>query len=87
VVVAPEKGTVLVHLVGVAQSLGLFFVVCLATAAVLGMAMVALARMERATMPARVRRPISNAPRTNLTARPADRVSSRGSCTYGQPGR
>jgi Flp pilus assembly protein protease CpaA len=85
-----------VHLVGIAQSLGLFFVVCLASAAVLGMAMLALARMERATVPtraparARAQRPQGsqgNIRTVALTARPADRVSSPGSVTYGPRGR
>jgi hypothetical protein len=76
-----------VYLIGVAQSLGLFFVVCLATAAVLGMAMVALARMERATIPVRPRRAVSNTPRASGAVAPPDRVSSRGSCTYGPRGR
>jgi Flp pilus assembly protein protease CpaA len=88
-----------VHLVGIAQSLGLFFVVCLASAAVLGMAMLALARMERATVPtraparARAQRlqrpqgPQGNIHTVALTARPADRVSSPGSVTYGPRGR
>ena len=77
------------HLVGVAQSLGLFFVVCLASAAVLGMAMLALARMERATVPTRARayRPQRNIHPVARTARPADRVSSPGSVTYGPRGR
>ncbi|MDQ1357993.1 MAG: hypothetical protein QOG44_2366 [Acidimicrobiaceae bacterium] len=84
------------HLVGIAQSLGLFFVVCLASAAVLGMAMLALARMERATVPTRapararaqrLQRPQGNIHTVALTARPADRVSSPGSVTYGPRGR
>ncbi len=75
------------HLIGVAQSLGLFFVVCLATAVVLGMAMVALARMERATIPVRPRRAAPNTPRASGAVLPPDQVSSRGSCTYGPRGR
>jgi len=54
---APEKGTGLVHLLGFAQSFGLFVVVCLATALMLGAAVVVLAGMERATLTARVSRP------------------------------
>ncbi len=82
-----EKGHPLVHLVGIVQSLGLFFVVCLATAALLSLAMAALARMERATVavdspPRRPRRP-DPSDQTSLSSR----VSSPGSCTYGPPGR
>ncbi len=78
----PEKGPDLVHLVGIAQSLGLFFVVCLATAALLSLGVAALAKMERATVPVRKA--------TGTPVRPdvprvlsADRVSSPGSCTFG----
>jgi Flp pilus assembly protein protease CpaA len=79
-----------VHLVGIAQSLGLFFVVCLATAALLSLAMVALARMEQATVPAahpgrrRAQHPARDGAPSPLRA---DRVSSPGGCTYGPKGR
>ena len=43
------------HVVGIAQSLALFLAVCLATATSLSFAMFALAGMERATVPARIR--------------------------------
>ncbi len=77
------------HLVGIVQSLGLFFIVCLATATLLSLAMIALARMERATVAVRPSRPTAGSTRSAraVTATPssfsADRVSSPGSCTYG----
>jgi hypothetical protein len=63
--------------------------VCLATAVLLTLAVSALARMERATVP--VRNPLSRRPevrRGQVSASPlrADRVSSPGSCTYGPRG-
>jgi hypothetical protein len=80
VVVTPEKGTKLVQLVDITQSVGLFLLVCFATAAALSLAIAALARMERATVPAARRE------RPSLRSRStgdADRVSSPGGCTYG----
>ncbi len=72
------------HVVGIAQSLGLFFVVCLASAATLSVAMAALARMERATLATHP----SARPRVRETSsRDADRVSSPGSVTYRARGR
>jgi hypothetical protein len=72
-------------LTDLAQSLGLFLVVCLATAVVLWMAMLALARMERATVPVAVttRRPAAPHVQADPPTRLSDRVSSPGSCTYG----
>jgi hypothetical protein len=76
-----------VHFVGIAQSFGLFFVVCLATATLLSLAMAALTRMERATVPVarRERGPVKHEPAALRSA--ADRVSSPGSCTFGPRGR
>ncbi len=71
-------------LAGIAQSLGLFFVVCLAMATLLSLAIVALARMERATVP--VQTPVRRLDRPDSPARAADAVSSPGGCTYGPPG-
>jgi hypothetical protein len=65
-----------VHLVGIAQSFGLFLVVCLTTAAVLSLAMAALAGMERAALP------VSRRPQRPDPDQSVDRVSSPGSCTY-----
>lgn len=73
------------HIFDLAQSLGLFVAVCLAMAAMLSLAMVGLARMERATVP--VRRPDSRPGRDDTSAPRADRVSSPGSVTYGPRGR
>jgi hypothetical protein len=69
-----------VHVLGIVQSVGLFFVVCLASAAMLSLAMVALARMERAAV---VVRPPSRRRVRSASTFDADRVSSPGSCTYG----
>jgi hypothetical protein len=71
-----------VQIVGIAQSLGLFFVVCLTTAALLSLAVAALTRMERATLPV--------SPQGRTPVRPAvaardsvtERISSPGSCMY-----
>jgi hypothetical protein len=85
-----EKGhhlVYLVHLVGIVQSLGLFIVVCLATAALLSLAMVALARMERATVPVHSPSRPPRRPDPSEQASLTTRVSSAGSCTYGPPGR
>lgn len=83
----PEKGPHLVPIVGIAQSLGLFFVVCLTTAALLSLAVAALTRMERATVP--VGRPGRTTIRPTVAPRDSvtERISSPGSCTYGPPGR
>jgi len=80
-----------VHLFVIAQSLGslgLFIGVCLATAALLTLAMVGLARMERATVPARVPtrpEPPRRAPSPFRadSALGTNRVSSPGSTTFG----
>jgi hypothetical protein len=79
----PEKGPDLVHLVGIAQSLGLFFVMCLATAAFLSLAMAALARMERATVTVRASRLPTGSADSAGAPRAVDRVSSPGGVTYG----
>jgi hypothetical protein len=76
-----------VHLVGIVQSLGLFFVVCLATAALLSLAMAALARMERATIPVDSPSRVPRRPETSQRDSLTPRVSSPGSCTYGPRGR
>jgi hypothetical protein len=77
-----------VHLVGIAQSLGLFFVVCLAMTALLSLAMAGLSRMERAAVPVPVRRPVRRPGEAGAVARISvtDRVSSPGGCTYGPRG-
>lgn len=78
--VTPEKGTKLVHLIDITQSVGLFLLVCFATAAALSLAIAALARMQRATVPAVRRESLS---RRRPSSGDAARVSSPGSCTYG----
>jgi hypothetical protein len=75
-----------VHILGIAQSFALFLTVLLGTAAVLGLAVVGLARMERSLVP--VRRPQPPRPGTRPTVPDkspfrTDRVSSPGSCTFG----
>ncbi len=74
------------HLVGITQSVGLFLAVCFATAAALSLAIAALARMERATVPAAGRPPRHM--RRSASGADPDRpvghsVSSPGRCTYG----
>jgi hypothetical protein len=76
-----------VHLVGIVQSLGLFFVVCFATAALLSLAVAGLARMERATIPVDSASRIPRRPETSGRDSLTSRVSSPGSCTYGPRGR
>ena len=71
------------HLVGIAQSLGLFVIVGLATAALLSLAMIALARMERATIPVRSSEGRPRSTPSSDACRAADRVSSPGSVTFG----
>jgi hypothetical protein len=76
-----------VPIVGIAQSLGLFFIVCLTTAALLSLAVAALARMERSIVP--VARSGRTPVRPDVTAQDSvtQRVSSPGSCTYRPQGR
>ena len=72
------------HLVGIAQSVGsvgLFLVVCAVTAGLLTLAMVALNRMEQATLPARIPTLPPTRPRTPSPLS-AERVSSPGSVTF-----
>lgn len=71
------------HLVGIAQSLGLFVIVGLATAALLSLAMVALARMERATIPVRSSEDHPRPTPSTDRRLAADRVSSPGRVTFG----
>lgn len=75
------------HILGFASSFGLFFLVCLATAVLLGAAVMGLARMQRVTVPVRgdsERSPLSEVHRSEVASRfRADRVSSPGACTFG----
>jgi hypothetical protein len=72
-----------VHLAAIAQSFGLFVVVCLAMASLLSLAVAGLARMERAAVPVRRSDRLPADPGSRRVSA-ADRVSSPGSTTYGR---
>jgi hypothetical protein len=75
-----------VHILGIAQSFALFLLVLVGTAAVLGLAVVGLARMERSLVPVRRQqppRPGTRRPIPDSSPFRTDRVSSPGGCTFG----
>jgi len=75
------------HILGFASSFALFFLVLLATALLLGAAVMGLARMEKVTVPVRrddPRRPRPDGRPSEVASRfSAQRVSSPGGCTFG----
>ena len=74
------------HILGFASSLGLFVLVLLATALLLGALVIGLERMEKVTVPVRRdgERPRPAQHRSEVASRfSTERFSSPGGCTFG----